>query len=305
MSHRGLPILDLSLASDPNGHDVLLQQLREALLIPASYILRTVDTGYAEETTLNEKDLREQIDFATDLSVIWEQSGSVSSESSESNEGRDFSKVHWHVRGPNQWPPETEILEYHNTFQPMSYRFIHLMEEGLGECLSLKRRIKLVGYPPGHSNEPSQAVGAHKDSSGWLTFLYPVGQERGLGVLDTNSEWVAAPPVKGTFVVNFGNAFEAATESVVKATVHRVKVLAPGPESNRRCSIPFFQRLPLDLTISEIRPSTPEDFRNLRQNAEHLRSCGDVSSFPDSRWDRLGESQLRKWFRSHGNVGRT
>lgn len=91
-----------------------------------------------------------------------------------------------------------------------------------------QHRIKLVKYPAsrGDGAHEEQGVGAHKDSSGWLTFLYQVGEERGLEVLDATGNWILAPPVEGTFVVNFGNAFEAATEGAVKATIHRVIVRA-------------------------------------------------------------------------------
>ena len=96
-----------------------------------------------------------------------------------------------------------------------------------------QHRIKLVKYPPSPSPAVDgevlgQGVGPHKDSSGWLTFLYQVGQEEGLEVLDANGDWIAAPPIPDTFVVNFGNAFEAATGGTVKATIHRVKVGSDG-----------------------------------------------------------------------------
>lgn len=88
-----------------------------------------------------------------------------------------------------------------------------------------QHRIKLLKYPPSSGgNGHGQGVGAHKDSSGWLTFLYQVGTDEGLEVLDSDGNWIAASPIQDTFVVNFGNAFEAATEGAVKATVHRVKV---------------------------------------------------------------------------------
>ena len=100
-------------------------------------------------------------------------------------------------------------------------------EATYNEYVPPQHRIKLVKYPPSPSSGGSlrgQGVGAHKDSSGWLTFLYQVGQEEGLEVLDSNGEWIAAPPIHDTFVVNFGNAFETATEGAVKATTHRVEV---------------------------------------------------------------------------------
>lgn len=117
-------------------------------------------------------------------------------------------------------------------------------------------------------------------------------------MLSADGQWIKAPPIDGTFVVNFGNAFEAATEGAVKATTHRV--IAPGPGDNVRYSVPFFQGLPLDMTVSEVRSFIPERVRRLR------KSNGDdanVSSFLDQRWDSLGESQLRKWIRSHKDVG--
>ena len=54
------------------------------------------------------------------------------------------------------------------------------------------------------------------------------------------------------------------------------------------------------MMLSEIRSYIPEHVHKLRKNAS-----GDdgVSSFLDPRWDNLGESQLRKWLRSHKDVG--
>lgn len=146
-------------------------------------------------------------------------------------------------------------------------------------------------------------MGPHKDSSGWLTFLYQVGAEPGLEVLSNDGEtWIPAPPVPGTFVVNFGNAFEAATDGNVRATVHRVLA----PRDRERYSIPFFMGLPLDLTVSEVRGFIPEGVRAMMRERDGDKAVAKtaVSGFLDSRWDSLGESQLRKWIRSHENVGR-
>ena len=298
--------------------------------------------GYAEETTLGKQDLREQFDFATELPVVWRDAWSNLNEkeadhvngttNGELQESRDFSKLYWRLRGPNQWPSEASIpgfraafTEYHNAVQELSYRFVHLIEEAFGipvgtfdhffgrkdldpsvdefkqsrSFLPPQHRIKLLKYPPSERNVDGQGVGAHKDSSGWLTFLYQVSNEPGLEVLSADDEWIKATPIHGTFVVNFGNPFEAATEGAVKATTHRV--IAPGPQSNTRYSIPFFQGVPLDMTVSEIRSYIPDHVRRLRNEAG---GCTQVSSFLDPRWDGLGESQLRKWVRSHKDVAK-
>lgn len=84
-----------------------------------------------------------------------------------------------------------------------------------------------------------QGVAAHKDSSGWLTFLYQVGGELGSEVLSLTNVRLPVRPIPGSSVVNFGYAFETATDSVVKAKKHRMAV--PGPQSGVRFSVPFFQ----------------------------------------------------------------
>jgi isopenicillin N synthase-like dioxygenase len=358
----------LSLANDPFGRGALLQQLREALfnigflyiknhgvqeetisnlarLLPplfaqppkAKAALSKLNSphflgysGYAEESTLGVKDLREQFDFATELSAIWEHPGAAPTGSTSGKPEANFTELYWRLRGPNQWPSEAHVpgfkkafIDYHDSIEALSYRFVHLVEEAfgipIGTCdaffsgkpelvngrshrLPPQHRIKLVKYPSSSGSKPGQGVGAHKDSSGWLTFLYQVGKEEGLQVLGSNGEWINARPIEGTFVVNFGNAFEAATEGAVKATIHRVQ--APTLGSNPRYSIPFFMGLPLDLTVSQLRSYIPASVRKLRRETKTTSPKDDVSSFLDPRWDSLGHSQLRKWIRSHQDVGR-
>lgn len=130
---------------------------------------------------------------------------------------------------------------YHDAVADLSYRFVHLIEEALGipvgtcdsffesgsrkdekSILPPQHRIKLLKYPPSTEGD-SLGVGPHRDSSGWLTFLYQLGEESALEVLDAEERWIAAPPVRGSFAVNFGNAFAAATNDAIKGTVHRVK----------------------------------------------------------------------------------
>lgn len=294
-------------------------------------------SGFAEETTLGKQDLREQFDFGTELPVVYQDASSKANGHTNGglpngeDDERDFTKLYWRLRGPNQWPSQSSLpgftkafTAYHDALQELSYRFVHLIEEAFEipigtfdhffgrqspkselngtqssrTFLPPQHRIKLLKYPPSPPGTQGQGVGAHKDSSGWLTFLYQVNEDLpGLEVLSSSNTWLPAHPIPETFVVNFGNAFEAATEGAVKATTHRV--IAPGPESSTRYSIPFFQGLPLDMTASEVRSYIPEHVRRLRKEDERDK----VSSFLDPRWDSLGESQLRKWIRSHKDVG--
>jgi isopenicillin N synthase-like dioxygenase len=163
-----------------------------------------------------------------------------------------------------------------------------------------QNRLKLAKYHATGLEIEGQGVGPHKDSSGWLTFLYQIGAEKGLEILDRNGVWISADPISGTLVVNFGNAFEAATEGAVRATVHRVRA----PILNDRYSIPFFMGLPLDLQLSEIIAVIPKEVRSMRQQDESKSAVeAGIATFLDPRWDNLGESQLRKWIRSHPEAG--
>lgn len=293
-------------------------------------------SGFAEETTLGKQDLREQFDFGTELNPTYKKDCLED----ENVDGRDFTELYWKLRGPNQWPDDDlvpgfrkKFVAYHDAVQDLSYRFVHLIEEafdvpigtfdhffgrlnpefqgdGQGKArqfLPPQHRIKLVKYPPSQSENQGQGVGAHRDSSGWLTFLYQASVDQpGLEVLSADGKWLSVPSIPNTFVVNFGNAFEAATDGAVKATVHRV--VAPRAESQggrTRYSIPFFMGLPLDMTVSEVQKYIPAKVRHLRRlenGGEAGRETVDAG-FWDPKWDSLGQSQLRKWIRSHRDVG--
>lgn len=77
------------------------------------------------------------------------------------------------------------------------------------KTLPHQKRVKLLSYPPNADGTDGHGVGAHKDSPGWLTFLYhPSGSPQpALEVVDASGQWIAAPPLPGSFVVNFGDAF--------------------------------------------------------------------------------------------------
>ena len=160
--------------------------------------------------------------------------------------------------------------------------------------------MKIAKYHVANSDNEGQGLGLHKYSSGWLTFLYQLGSARGLEVLDKSGSWIPADPIAGTFVVNFGNAFEAITEGAVRATIHRVQA----PTQEDRYSIPFFMGLPVDLKVSKIRSFIPEAVRSMRTK-ENRQSSDEaaVSIFLDPRWDMLGESVIRKSIRSNPDIG--
>ncbi|MBT5872905.1 MAG: isopenicillin N synthase family oxygenase [Candidatus Latescibacteria bacterium] len=98
--------------------------------------------------------------------------------------------------------------------------------------------LRLSHYPPIHSDvsraEVDAGIGAHCDY-GFLTVLAQddVG---GLEVRNASGEWIAAPYIPGTYIVNIGQMTQQWTNDRYRATRHRVLLST----SRERFSIPFF-----------------------------------------------------------------
>lgn len=158
-----IPILDLRLA-DSKDRNLLLDQLRDALfnvgflyiknhgvaesaisgltdLLPCLFDLPIESrarlsklnsphflgySGFAEETTLGQRDLREQFDYGTELPVVWQEHGEKDStgDMQLTNRRRDFTKLYWRLRGPNQWPFEQELPGFREAFFKYAQPFI-------------------------------------------------------------------------------------------------------------------------------------------------------------------------------------
>ena len=182
------------------------------------------------------------------------------------------------LRGANRWPAALPSLE------PLAMRYFaaahevahHLMRGfalglGLDEGFFLKTidrplsRASAVYYPPQPPDlGPEQfGVGPHTDF-GTLTVLCQddVG---GLQVQDVQGEWIEAPPIPGTLLVNVGDLLSRWTDGAYVSTPHRV-VNASGRE-----------RLSLVLAYDP-NPETLIDSRSIfgeRPDAPEPISCGD------------------------------
>lgn len=269
--------------------------------------------GYSKlgaETTAQRQDLREQFEFATELPDRF-------------NPERGDP---WFTRlqGPNQWPQSDPSLRniverYITDLTDLSEKFLTLVAEALNlpphiffPFLSEQHRLKLVHYhdpSPTESgaNELKQGVGPHKDSSGWWTFLLQAfpPEVRGLQVLNRDGDWVDVPAIPGTFVVNIGQAFEAVTNGLCRATIHRV--MLPSYSSSEggyhRYSVPFFQGVRSSLTKDEVRGFWELYFKETGR--EELEEASRIDSpFLRGKYETWGEAQLRTKIRSHRDVGR-
>jgi len=95
----------------------------------------------------------------------------------------------------------------------------------------------VLHYPPqiGQVDDRVMGIGAHTD---WecFTILWQEPGIQALQVLNANRQWVNAPPIDGTLVINLGDQFARWTNDVFKSTIHR----AVNRNGVRRYSIPLF-----------------------------------------------------------------
>ena len=150
--------------------------------------------------------------------------------------------------GPNQWPAglpgfRPAIDTYFTALTALSVRLMRAMALSLGLapevfaafCVDPMAILRLLHYPPQPANpQPGEkGCGAHTDW-GCLTLL--LQDDAGGLQVQMGGEWVDAPPVPGTFVVNIGDMFARWTNDLYRSTLHRV-VNVSGRD---RYSIPFF-----------------------------------------------------------------
>jgi isopenicillin N synthase-like dioxygenase len=135
---------------------------------------------------------------------------------------------------PNQWPDwipdfRQDVLAYYEAVQGVGASLFKAFAVGLGLpddfFVQLTRKtpsqLRLLHYPPNDlpMNNENFGIGAHSDFE-CFTILHQ--SAHGLQVMNAADEWVAAPPIEGTFIVNIGDLLEGWTNGRFKATQHRV-----------------------------------------------------------------------------------
>ena len=151
--------------------------------------------------------------------------------------------------GLNQWPAGEPVLrgiaeDYYAAVFELGQRLL----EGFALALDIDRRFfrelykhplvrgRLVHYPPQPAGEGADQFGAapHTDW-GCITVLWQddVG---GLQVRNRAGQWIDAPPIEDTFVINIGDMLARWSNDLFVSTPHRV-INASGRE---RFSIPVF-----------------------------------------------------------------
>lgn len=165
-------------------------------------------------------------------------------------QGQDDSSDEGVMAGANVWPsqlPEFRraALQYYHAAVNLGKKLFPLFALALDlpeNFFEDKTRhsaalMKMLHYPPqtGPVDGRVLGIGAHTD---WecFTILWQEPGIQALQVLNSNQEWIDAPPTPGTMVINLGDQLARWTNGVFKSTVHR----AINRSGVRRYSIPLF-----------------------------------------------------------------
>ncbi|MFQ5785197.1 MAG: isopenicillin N synthase family dioxygenase [Alphaproteobacteria bacterium] len=139
------------------------------------------------------------------------------------------------LHGPNQWPENLPgyretLSAYYDTICGLGRLLcrafaidLDLPEDFFDDKVDKPlAQLRLLHYPPqsGPVSEREMGVGAHSDY-GCVAMLYQddVG---GLQLMNSASEWIAAPPIPGVYVCNIGDMMARWTNDRFAATLHRV-----------------------------------------------------------------------------------
>ena len=197
---------------------------------------------------------------------------------------RDVSRI---PTGPEFWPnPEFEAFmrTFYDQIRGVASRVMEAfalsldLPEGFFEPkhTGLTQTLRLLHYPPVENPSEGQlGAGAHTDY-GTLTVLFQ-DSSGGLQVQNLEGEWVEAPPIPGTVVINTGDLIARWSNDRFKSTPHRV-VPRPAAMKNGRLSIAFFSDPDPDVMIETIpscvTQSTPSKYPKITAGdyiAERIR----------------------------------
>ncbi|PIG90069.1 hypothetical protein AARAC_001934 [Aspergillus arachidicola] len=172
--------------------------------------------------------------------------------------------------GDNQWPSDGVLPKFQDTY-------LLYCAEALTLCRRLMRSFalalnldegffdpvmnfpgvtsRLLHYPPQPvEGEVRDGLGAHTDYECFT--ILSQDNVPALQVRNARGEWVVAPPIPGTLVVNIADCLSKWTNETFKSTVHRVINLT----GQERYSIPFFFGVDYNTTVSVL-PSYISDDR--------------------------------------------
>ena len=160
--------------------------------------------------------------------------------------------------GPNVWPHllgfKQRISAYYNAVANLGKVLSQAFELHLGlQSGDLQQymtkptsQLRLLHYLANNApmTTTDMNMGAHTDYE-CFTILHQ--QKSGLQVMNANNEWIEAPPIDGTYVINIGDMLETWSNGAFKSTLHRVV-----NNGHERYSMPFFVAANYDAKIKPL-----------------------------------------------------
>ena len=197
------------------------------------------------EVTKQQKDWHESLDLRPDLS--------------KGTNGR----IYRSVKDANRWP---DALPGFQEVMTQSYDLLidlgARVTRGLALSLGLNETyfdqytgrplctLRLSHYPAydetADDEDIGEGIGEHCDY-GFVTILCQ-DEVGGLEVKNAAGEWIPAPQIAGTFIVNIGEMTQRWTNDRYTATWHRVRI----PKHKSRYSIPFFYEPSYDTVVKPL-----------------------------------------------------
>jgi isopenicillin N synthase-like dioxygenase/dienelactone hydrolase len=154
------------------------------------------------------------------------------------------------LAGTNLWPGEdvlpgfrAAVLKYYASMDKLGHRLLQAFAMALGlprdafdhDYRAPISQLRLLHYPA-QEGAIAEMLGArpHRDT-GMFTILLQ-DEVGGLEVANAAGDWIVAPPVPGTFVVNVGEMMKLLTNDHFASALHRVV----NRYGRQRFSVPFF-----------------------------------------------------------------
>ncbi len=170
--------------------------------------------------------------------------------------------------GPNVWPENGEALRnameaYHEAANVLADVLARAFSLALGQEADflpnllnpVTQLLKVNHYPPQDNPTAVSDIGVvpHSDE-GSFTILWQ-DENGGLEIESKSGEWVEAPAIPGTYVVNIGNMLQIWSNGEFSSTPHRV-INRSGTD---RYSIPLFSYARSDAPIKPILNGAVDD----------------------------------------------
>jgi isopenicillin N synthase-like dioxygenase len=142
--------------------------------------------------------------------------------------------------------------------------------------------LRINYYPPQDPMTENDDLGIHAHTDFQCFTFLAQNEVEGLQVLNGKGEWITAPPVAGTYVVNIGDQMARWTNDIFTSTMHRVLNVS----GQERMSVPLFFgasfTAPIDTLPTCISPERPKKYEPVMAD-QHVLT-------------RFGEAYTRKMF---------